>query len=390
MSVVGEGESGGNSEVSFNEYDGFNRLIKVTSGSLTAIYAYNGEGLRISKTVNGVTTQHVWDGDQMMLELNGSGAVTQKYVRGINLIYGESGGTKKYYLFNGHGDVVQLTDASGTVTKNYDYDAFGNEKNADENDTNVFRYSGEYYDKETGTIYLRARYYDPTIGRFISEDSVRGEDKDPLSLNLYTYCANNPIIYVDPSGDTYQDLLQGMVSTLDQNIMNGFGGWLISKIVGFKPNYTYESAYDYYLGRMIGDSISIVYGAGMSIVGIGSILGSIVSGGAITVGTGGLLTAGGVTISTAGVATGTAVVTLGGTVVYASAGNMGSDFNNFKKAKTQVEASRSNLKKLEDNFLKKSGVDPHTFKKRVLKNSNVKDKVEAHYNIFRNNYKKEL
>ncbi|KAB3524969.1 RHS repeat-associated core domain-containing protein, partial [Alkaliphilus serpentinus] len=60
----------------------------------------------------------------------------------------------------------------------------GNEKNPDSNDTNVFRYSGEYFDKETGTIYLRARYYDPRLGRFISEDSYKGNNNDPLSLNF--------------------------------------------------------------------------------------------------------------------------------------------------------------------------------------------------------------
>lgn len=85
----------------------------------------------------------------------------------------------------------------------YTYDAFGVEKNVDENDTNAFRYCGEYFDAETGTIYLRERYYNPTTGRFISRDSFAGRRSDPLSLNLYTYCRNNPIIYVDPSGHSF-------------------------------------------------------------------------------------------------------------------------------------------------------------------------------------------
>lgn len=114
-------------------------------------------------------------------------------------------GTVKYYLFNGHGDVVQLTNSSGNVIKTYDYDAFGNEKNPDTTDTNPFRYCGEYFDKETGTYYLRARYYNPLIGRFITEDSYWGKEKDPLSLNLYTYCGNNPVIYIDPSGFVWKD-----------------------------------------------------------------------------------------------------------------------------------------------------------------------------------------
>lgn len=65
-------------------------------------------------------------------------------------------------------------------------------------------YSGEYHDAETGTIYLRARNYDPSIGRFTQQDGWRyGDPSDPLSLNLYTYCANNPIIFFDNSGNNY-------------------------------------------------------------------------------------------------------------------------------------------------------------------------------------------
>ena len=106
-----------------------------------------------------------------------------------------------FYLFNAHGDVTALTDAVWTITKSYDYDAFGNETNPNAADDNQFRYCGEYFDKETGTIYLRARYYDPAIGRFITEDSYSGDIKDPLSLNLYMYGHNNPVMFVDQSGN---------------------------------------------------------------------------------------------------------------------------------------------------------------------------------------------
>ncbi|WP_133051129.1 RHS repeat-associated core domain-containing protein [Ruminiclostridium hungatei] len=179
-------------------------MIKTSTGDITAEYAYDGNGLRTSKNINGTVTNHIWDGSQIILETSGTGEVTSKYVRGINLIYYEdgTGANRRFFLYNGHGDVVQLTDASGSSVKSYDYDAFGNEKNPDANDTNVFRYCGEYFDKETGTIYLRARYYDPMIGGFITEDSVWGKDSDPLSLNLYTYCGNNPIDYIDQTGNS--------------------------------------------------------------------------------------------------------------------------------------------------------------------------------------------
>ena len=187
--------------VTINKYDGFNRLKRSDSGDVTAEYRYNGEGLRISKTVNGNTTTHVWDGSNIAFETDSTGVETG-YIRGINLVYADKG-TVAYYLYNAHGDVVQLTSETGSLTKTYEYDAFGNEKNPDPGDTNPFRYCGEYFDKETGTIYLRARYYNPATGRFISEDSYWGDLKDPLSLNLYTYGGNNPILYIDPSGNSY-------------------------------------------------------------------------------------------------------------------------------------------------------------------------------------------
>jgi len=104
-------------------------------------------------------------------------------------------------MYNAHGDVVQLVNTMGFATMNYQYDAFGNEMGSVSNDANPFRYCGEYYDKETGTLYLRARNYDASIGRFTQQDDWWYADpNDPLRLNLYTYCGNNPVMYVDPDG----------------------------------------------------------------------------------------------------------------------------------------------------------------------------------------------
>ena len=87
--------------------------------------------------------------------------------------------------------------ALGSVTRRYDYDAFGNEREItgqSATDANPFRYSGEYFDSETGTIYLRARYYAPGTGRFTSEDPAKD------GANWYVYCYGNPVIYIDVSG----------------------------------------------------------------------------------------------------------------------------------------------------------------------------------------------
>lgn len=196
------------SKTETNTYDGLNQLIGFTDGETTASYKYNADGLRTSKTVDGKTINHIWDGNkQIVVDMDDSDWYSAEvYVRGTNLLAKfskQSGNVKtdyQYYTQNAHGDVVNLTDSTGAITKSYKYDAFGVEQNIDDSDSNAFRYCGEYYDSESGTIYLRARYYDPTIGRFISRDSVTGENTDPLSLNLYTYCENNPIYGVDPSG----------------------------------------------------------------------------------------------------------------------------------------------------------------------------------------------
>ena len=187
-----------------NTYDGLNQLIGFTDGETTASYTYGISGLRDSKTVNGVTTTHIWSGSQIVVDYTAHYTSTV-YIRGTSLAAAfdwdeGSKGDNRFYIQNAHGDVVNLTNTDGEVTKKYTYDAFGVEKNIVDSDTNAFRYCGEYYDKETATVYLRARYYNPTTGRFISRDSYLGRRSDPLSLNLYTYCRNNPLRYIDPSG----------------------------------------------------------------------------------------------------------------------------------------------------------------------------------------------
>jgi RHS repeat-associated protein len=115
------------------------------------------------------------------------------YIRGINLIYADDG-DKTYYHFNAHGDVVALTNESGNKTKSYSYNAFGVEYNEATLDDNPFRYCGEYYDKETQTIYLRARYYNAEQGRFTQEDPIRD------GYNWYAYCGGNSVNCIDPTG----------------------------------------------------------------------------------------------------------------------------------------------------------------------------------------------
>ena len=207
-----------------NTYNSFNQLITSVVDGTSVSYTYTPSGLRFTK--RGIT--YLYDGDVLALELRGT-SNTHKYTYGVDLIscsvYNASSSpqtTEYYYLRNGHGDVTYLTDAEGAITKTYEYDAFGNEENPVSTDINPFRYAGEYYDAETGTYYLRARYYDPVIGRFTQEDPHWNQSNmlygdDPLKLNnytyapslaaiiqsgnLYVYAMSNPTRYTDPSGE---------------------------------------------------------------------------------------------------------------------------------------------------------------------------------------------
>ena len=186
-----------------NHYNALNQLTETLTKNYKVSFTYDAEGLRTSKTVNGEKTIYVWDGEQVVMELSKGGAVQKRYIRGNDLVYADKGENteKTYYVTDMHGNVVQLLDESGNVTKTYEYDSFGNEVKPEKKDENPYRYCGEYYDKETEEVYLRARYYEPGVGRFITRDTYTGESDEPLSLHLYTYCENDGVNYVDCDGN---------------------------------------------------------------------------------------------------------------------------------------------------------------------------------------------
>ena len=189
-------------------YDAFNRLTQYETDDVLALYSYNAEDYRIGKRVvdtNGVEViQYFYEGDRVLFETDGTGRITAYNLYGNHLISRSVQGEQYYYLYNAHGDVVMLMDAvSGTIAATYRYDAFGNLIRQTGDADNNITYAGYQYDEETGLYYLNARYYNSNTGRFLTEDTYRGRQQDPLSLHRYTYCHYNPIRYVDPSGHTW-------------------------------------------------------------------------------------------------------------------------------------------------------------------------------------------
>jgi len=135
------------------------------------------------------------------LETDGSGAALASYVLGgAELLSQTRDGTTSYYLPDGQGNIRALTDDSGYVTDTYAYSAFGEVLSRTGSTVNPYQYTSQQFDALTGLYSLRARYYDPTFGRFLSQDTYPYKFSNPVELNRYVYTANNPVNAIEPSG----------------------------------------------------------------------------------------------------------------------------------------------------------------------------------------------
>lgn len=174
-------------------YDQANRLIKYNLTSPT--YAYNGDGLRMSKTVSGTATQQTWDVAEGLPLLLQDG--TTSYVTGLGGLPLEqiAGKTASYYHQDRIGSTRATTSSNGSVTATYTYDAYGNVTSSTGTLTNPFQYAGQYTDSESGLQYDRARYYDASVGGFLSRDTALGTTRQP-----YAYAGNSPNNSSDPTG----------------------------------------------------------------------------------------------------------------------------------------------------------------------------------------------
>lgn len=192
----------------FNHFDARNRLIAAeatdAAGTHHLQYGYNSAGIRVAAIADGVETRSLIDTSgtypQVVLEYRPSGLVVASYVRGIDLISQKSAGATLYTGADELGTTRFLTDALGVVTDRYLYDSFGRLLQHSGNSGNEFLFTGELRDSLLGLDYLRARYYDPNLGRFVGRDPAAGVPESPMSLNRYLYANANPLEFKDPTG----------------------------------------------------------------------------------------------------------------------------------------------------------------------------------------------
>lgn len=186
-------------------YDAHDNLIEFRNKTHIVRYYYDGTGRRIAKESNGVITNYVNDMrsplPQVVLKTNASNQICALYTYGISRLAEVLPKSLGFYLYDyPDRNVIAVIDANQKITNKYQYGSFGCTQKSLAESTNDFLYAGEAYEEETGLIYLRNRYYDPELGRFISADAEFGTKTNPQSLNPYTYVNNNPLNYIDPAG----------------------------------------------------------------------------------------------------------------------------------------------------------------------------------------------
>jgi RHS repeat-associated protein len=191
-------------------WDVFNRLTQTTGPGGTVTYLYNGDGLKLRRVGPDGTTNYYHDGIRPIWETNASGQLTNQYDRDIfgNLLSRrDNASVRWYYHHDGLGSTSALTNSTGSVVATMLHDAWGNIRTNSGTAHGNYRFTGAERDATTGLYHMGARFYDPVVGRWLSEDPVQDKHFEPATLNFYAYVNANPLFYIDPDGKAPQDII---------------------------------------------------------------------------------------------------------------------------------------------------------------------------------------
>jgi len=185
-----------NDGVNTYTWDARNRLGSI-SGGVIASFQYDPLGRRTSKTIGGASTQFLYDVASPVQELSGSTPLANLLTGlGVDEVFTRTDAIgARHFLPDALGSTLALTDSSGTLQTQYTYEPFGNASVSGSTNTNSYQFTGRESDG-TGLYFYRARYYTPSIGRFLSEDPLRSDAR----ASQYIYARNQPTNLVDPSG----------------------------------------------------------------------------------------------------------------------------------------------------------------------------------------------
>jgi len=192
-------------------YDYENRLTVVTyPDDSRTTFSYNGEGKRVQVQEGAGSIKYLYDLDKVILERNGAGNLLARYTHEGGSLYHDlvsmkRGGASYYFLFDGLGSVTEVVDSSENTQNSYRYEAWGQVQSSTENVTNPYRYIGAYgvhWDPSPALYFMQARYYEASVGRFMSMERRIGSPQHPSSLHKYLYVENNPVERTDARGTT--------------------------------------------------------------------------------------------------------------------------------------------------------------------------------------------
>ncbi|WP_020480084.1 RHS repeat-associated core domain-containing protein [Synechococcus sp. PCC 7336] len=201
-----EGLDGNSNQYTWNSQNQLVQVESLLAGEIQTVvqYSYDADGIRIATNVNGEEIRYLIDNsqefEQVLEEYTPDLTTLRSYVHGLSRISESEDGVSTFLLHDEHSGIRQITDGNGQVLQEYAYDAYGNPSIDADRPVNEFLYQGEAYDEAVDLQYLRARYYDPSIGRFISTDPFPGFIQVPQSRHKYLYANNNPVNITDPSG----------------------------------------------------------------------------------------------------------------------------------------------------------------------------------------------